>query len=109
PLLFYIGREFTAGHDPVKIAQFNAVWQQAGARRTFRIMTVVWGVGGGGGVLAKGGGGLGLSIPPGLLVGPTVSNGAAIGLIPWTIRYARRSRQRANLLRTTSTAEAQMR
>jgi hypothetical protein len=93
PLLFYIGREFTAGHDPARIAQFNTVWQRAGARRTFRIMTIVWGLGWVGEFLAKVGEVLVLSIPQVLIVGPIVSNGATIGLILWTIRYARRSRQ----------------
>jgi hypothetical protein len=109
PLLFYIGREFIAGHDPARIARFNAVWQQAGARRTFRIMTIVWGLGWVGEFLAKVGEVLVLSIPQVLIVGPIVSNGATIGLILWTIRYARRSRQQANLLRATDTAESQTR
>jgi hypothetical protein len=102
PLLFYIGREFSAGHDPARIAQFNALWQRANARRTFRIMTVVWGLGWVGEFLAKVGEVLILPIPQVLVVGPIVSNGATIALILWTIRYARRARQRATGLPATA-------
>lgn len=94
PLLFYIGREFTAGHDPARVAQFDGIWQYPNARRTFRIMTIVWGLGWVGEFLLKIAEVLILSIPQVLIIGPIISNGATIGLIVWTIRYARRSRER---------------
>src|SRR5229473_2115870 len=45
PLMFYIGRQFSVGEDPAKIAEFNALWQYPGARHTFRVMTIVWAIG----------------------------------------------------------------
>src|SRR5262249_28057769 len=45
PLLFYIGRQFAAGDDSAAVEQFNGLWQYAGARRTFQVMTLVWSVG----------------------------------------------------------------
>jgi hypothetical protein len=44
PLMFYFGRQFTAGNDPVKVAAFNATWQYPHARFVHRLITVVWGV-----------------------------------------------------------------
>ncbi len=64
-------------------------------------MTIVWGIGWVGEFLAKVGEVLVLSIPQVLIVGPIVSNGATIGLILWTIRYARRNRRRGEVLRVT--------
>jgi len=44
PLMFYFGRQFMAGHDPVKLAEFNAQWQYPYARFVHRVITVGWGV-----------------------------------------------------------------
>ncbi|HTK10045.1 MAG TPA: VC0807 family protein [Ktedonobacteraceae bacterium] len=43
PLMFYLRRQFLAGHDPVAIADFNATWQDAHARFENRLITMVWG------------------------------------------------------------------
>ena len=45
PLMFYIGRQFSVGEDPAKIAEFNALWQHPRARHTLRVMTLVWAIG----------------------------------------------------------------
>jgi hypothetical protein len=45
PLRFYIGRQFTAGDDAAAIERCDALWQRASARRTFRLLTIVWAVG----------------------------------------------------------------
>jgi hypothetical protein len=94
PLMFYIGRQFSAGEDPPKIAEFNALWQYPQARHTFRVMTIVWAIGWLGEfalrvVLVQT-----LSIPEVLAISPFVFNGLTIGLIAWTMAYARRQRQR---------------
>jgi len=102
PLLFFIGRDFSTGHDPVRVAEFNALWQRAGARRVFRIMTTVWGVGWVGEFALKVLLVLSLSIPRMLVVGPIVSNGVTIALILWTLRYARESRRRGEALRAAA-------
>ncbi len=43
PLMFYFGRHFMAGRDPVRLAQFNARWQHPYARFVHRLITIVWG------------------------------------------------------------------
>jgi hypothetical protein len=43
PLMFYLRRQFLAGHDPVAIANFNARWQSAHERSVNRLITMVWG------------------------------------------------------------------
>ena len=94
PLMFYIGRQFTAGDDPVQIELFNALWQRPGARRVFRLLTIVWGI------VWLGEFGLRvlmvwtLSVSEVLANSPFVFNGITIGLIAWTIAYVKRRRQR---------------
>jgi hypothetical protein len=43
PLMFYTGRQMLAGKDPVKLAEFNAGWQNPYVRAVHRLITVVWG------------------------------------------------------------------
>lgn len=94
PLLFFIGRDFAAGHDPAHVAEFNAMWARPGARRVFRVMTIVWGLGWLAEFALKIVLVLTLTIPQVLVVGPIESNGITIALILWTIRYANESRRR---------------
>jgi hypothetical protein len=94
PLLFFIGRDFTAGHSAERIAEFNALWARPGASRVFRVMTVVWGLGWLGEFLLKVVLVLTLTIPQVLVAGPIESNAITIALILWTIRYANKSRRR---------------
>jgi len=94
PLLFYIGRQFTCGSDQDKIVEFNALWERAGARRTFRVMTLVWAVGwlsefGLRVVMVQR-----LSVAEVLVLSPIVFNAITLGLIVWTVAYARRRQQR---------------
>ncbi|HEY2579808.1 MAG TPA: VC0807 family protein [Streptosporangiaceae bacterium] len=44
PLMFSFAREFT-GPDTAKGREMATLWQHAGFRRIFRVITVVWGVG----------------------------------------------------------------
>lgn len=94
PLLFFIGRDFSTGHDPARMVEFNALWERPGARRVFRVMTVVWGLGWLAEFALKIVLVLTLTIPQVLVVGPIESNGITIALILWTIRYANESRRR---------------
>jgi hypothetical protein len=45
PAMFYMGRSFATGGDPVKVAEFDAIWDMPGVPRRFRTVTVVWGIG----------------------------------------------------------------
>ena len=94
PLMFYIGRQFSAGEDPAKIAEFNALWQYPVARHTFRVMTIVWAIGWIGEFALRVAMVWTLSIPEVLVISPFVFNGITIGLIAWTLAYGRRQRQR---------------
>jgi hypothetical protein len=106
PLLFFIGRDFTAGHSPERIAQFNGLWERPGARHVFRVMTVVWGLGWLGEFLLKVVLVATLTIPQVLVAGPIESNGSTIALILWTIRYANVSRRRGEAARAAAGAAA---
>ncbi len=107
PLLFYIGRQFSAGDDAAKLAQFDALWQYPGARRTFRIMTVVWAVGWTGEFLLRVLMVWTLSVAAVLAISPFVFNGITIGLIAWTLAYARRqSRRGRSAAQTASPAHS---
>jgi hypothetical protein len=106
PLLFYIGRQFSVGNDPAALARFNALWQYPGARRTFRLMTLVWAIGWLGEfglrVLMV----LTLSVPQVLAISPFVFNGITVGLIAWTLAYARRQQQRRPASASSAPAES---
>ncbi|MGH9416219.1 MAG: VC0807 family protein [Terriglobales bacterium] len=43
PLMFYFGRFFMTGNDPVRRARFNQSWSLAEVRRGNRLVTAVWG------------------------------------------------------------------
>ncbi len=44
PLMFYFGRQFMAGNDPVRLAEFNTQWQYPYARFVHYVITIGWGV-----------------------------------------------------------------
>jgi hypothetical protein len=94
PLMFYIARQFSAGEDRAKIAEFNALWQYPRARHTFRVMTLVWAIGWMSEFALRVAMVRTLSIPEVLAISPFVFNGITIGLIAWSIAYGRRQRQR---------------
>jgi hypothetical protein len=95
PLMFYFGRQFTSGGDPVRAAAFEARWQYPRFRAVSRTMTVVWGVA----LLIEAGLRVALSfmlpISVFLLVSPTLAFAVTLALIGWTLAYARRSARRA--------------
>ncbi len=95
PLLFYIGRQSMTGNDPAAVEQFNRLWHQAAGRRTFRIMTLVWAIGWLGEFAIRIGMILTLSVAQVLALSPFIFNGITVGLIAWTLAYARRQRKQA--------------
>lgn len=107
PLLFYIGRQFSAGADPVAVEQFNGLWQRPAARHTFRLMTLVWAVGWLGEfglrvVMVQT-----LSVPQVLAISPLVFNGITVGLIAWTLAYVRQQRRRTETVRPPGQSASQ--
>jgi hypothetical protein len=94
PLMFYFGRQFASAGDPSRAAAFERLWQYPQFRAINRNMTLVWGIG----YLCEAGVRIALSfalpIPVFLIVSPVLSIGVTIGLISWTLAYARRSARR---------------
>jgi hypothetical protein len=44
PAMYYLGRSFSTGNDPEKVAEFDEIWELPGVPRRFRFVTTVWGV-----------------------------------------------------------------
>jgi hypothetical protein len=93
--MFYVGRQFTA-HTPEQIVEFNASWQYPAARRLFRMLAIVWGIGWVGEFLLRVLMVSTLSIEQVLAVSPFVFNGIFIALITWNIAYVKRAEARAH-------------
>ena len=45
PALFYVGRYLSAGTDPEKVSAFDRLHEVPIGRHTFRVLSVVWGIG----------------------------------------------------------------
>jgi hypothetical protein len=94
PLMFYIGRQVSAGRDPVLVARFDALWQRPHGPRTFRVMTLVWAIG----WLAEFALRIvmveTLTIPTVLAISPFVFGAINLGLFAWMFAYVRRVRRR---------------
>jgi hypothetical protein len=95
PLMFYIGRQMSAGQDPTLVARFDALWQRPRGRQIFRVITVVWGIG----WLAEFGLRIAmvetLTIATVLAASPFVFTTINLGLFAWMFAYVRRARRKA--------------
>ncbi len=45
PALFYVSRYLSAGNDPARVSAFDRLHEVPVGRRTFRVLSVVWGIG----------------------------------------------------------------
>jgi hypothetical protein len=45
PAIFYVSRYLSAGNDPSKVAAYNEMHELPIARHTFRVLSVIWGIG----------------------------------------------------------------
>lgn len=93
PLMFFMGRALSAGDDPDKLAAYEELWSMPTAPRTFRIITVAWGIG----LIAEAVARvvLAMSLPTGqfLAVSP-VLGGVTIGsLFAFTVWFSKRARR----------------
>ena len=93
PVMFYFGRFFAAGSDPVRRARFDQLWQYASFRRVQRIMTLVWGLVFVGEFTVRVV--LIYTVSPAtvLAVSPIVLGSATLLTVLWTARYAARARK----------------
>jgi hypothetical protein len=89
PLVFFVGRQFTAG-DEARTQAWTARLQNAGFRRSMRLLTIVWGLA----ALVEATLGIAAAflLPPGmaLVVEPMLGIGTVAALLTWTTAYARR-------------------
>jgi hypothetical protein len=90
PLMFFVGRQFTAGDDEARARAWTARLQNPGFRRSMRLLTIVWGVAS----LAEATFGIAAAflLPPGiaLVAEPLLGIGTIAALLTWTTAYARR-------------------
>jgi hypothetical protein len=106
PLIFFVGRYLSAGNDPEKKQAFDDLHELPTGRRTFRVLTLVWGVAllieaGCRLVLAKA-----LATGVFLAVSPVISGVTIGGAFIFTVIYSNRSREQAALL-LADTGEAE--
>ncbi len=94
PMMFYIGRALSAGEDPVRIGAYDQLWDLPPARRTFAIITTVWGVG----LICEAAARVTMAaiLPTGpfLAASPALAAVAFGGMFAFTVRYSRWSRER---------------
>lgn len=94
PLMFYIGRALSAGEDPIKMQAYDQLWELPPARRTFAIITTVWGFG----LITEAGARITLAafLPTGtfLAASPALAAAAFGAMFAFTVWYTRLSRQR---------------
>jgi len=89
PLMFYLGRQVTAGNDPARVAHYERLWLSPRFRQVMRMVTTTWGVS----YLLEAGVrvvvALSLPIATVLLVEPMIGAAVFVALLTWTIRYGR--------------------
>lgn len=93
PIMFRLAKAISAGTDADKHAAFDALWEIPTGARTFRVITVAWGVGFAVDAAAQFALDGALSTPAFLVAGPAVGGVAVVGLIAGTIWYSRRARR----------------
>ena len=90
PTLFYVGRYLSAGSDPDKVSAFDRLHELPVGRHTFRVLSVVWGVG----LVIEAAFRLTLAdvLPTGtfLAVSPFITAGVVGSLFAFTALYTRR-------------------
>jgi hypothetical protein len=101
PLMFHLGKALSAGDDDNRRAAYDELFTLPTARRTFQIITAVWGVG----LLVEAGARVLLAaiLPTGEFVAasPIVGSVFFAGLFVFTLRYSKRARARGEALLAT--------
>jgi hypothetical protein len=106
PLMFYVGRQFIAGKDPEKIAQFNQQWNHPYARFVHRLITSVWGIAYVGEFIIRIILIYTLSTALVLAISPILLGGITLAAIVWTFSYVRYAQRRgAEMLRRQQAME----
>src|ERR1700722_1342421 len=91
PALFYVSRYLSAGNDPVKVSAFDRLHELPIGRHTFRLLSVVWGIG----LVVEASARLTLAdiLPTGtfLAVSPFITATVIGGLFAFTAAYTKRT------------------
>ena len=95
PLMFYLSRQFYNGNDPSRATRFEERWRDPSFRFAQRFITTIWGCALIGDALIRVGLVFVLPIPIFLVSSPLVGVSIPLGLIIWTMSYARRRRAAA--------------
>lgn len=106
PLMFYVGRQFMAGKDREKIAQFDAQWQHPYARFVHRLITVVWGVAFVDEFILRVVLIYTLPVAFVLAVSPILLGAITVGTFVWTFAYVRYATKRGLAMRRQPELEA---
>src|SRR6202011_1662920 len=89
PVMFFLGRSFSAGTDAAKTAEFDEMWELPSVPRRFRFVTAVWGVGLVSEAVLRTV--LALSIPTQdfLIVAQVINCSVLVGLLWFSVRFTR--------------------
>jgi hypothetical protein len=107
PIMFYFGRHFATGNDPIRIASYNALWRYPGFRSLNRLVTIVWGIGMLGDFVIRLALIYALSVAQVLVIAPIVTYVIIIGLIIWTMAISLKAARRGEAIRQQRLAIAQ--
>lgn len=100
PAIFYVGRYLSAGNDPERVAAYDQLHVMPTGERTFKVLTMVWGIG----LLVEASARLILALPGVvstgvfLAISPVISGVCLGGMFVFTVRYSNRSRARGEAL-----------
>ncbi|MGA2931161.1 MAG: VC0807 family protein [Acidimicrobiales bacterium] len=104
PALFYVSRYLSAGNDPDKVSAFDRLHELPIGRHTFRVLSVVWGIG----LVVEASCRLTLAdiMPTGtfLAVSPVITASVIGGLFAFTALYSRRVQLEAAALGSRMTS-----
>jgi hypothetical protein len=98
PLMFYLGKALSAGDDEQRRAAYDELYTMPTARRTYQVITAVWGVG----LLIEAAVrvllALGMSTGAFLAVSPLWAGVCFVAMFGFTLRYSKRARARGEAL-----------
>jgi hypothetical protein len=106
PTLFYVSRYLSVGSDPDKVAAYNLMHDVPIGRRTFKVLSIVWGIG----LMAEAGFRMVLAemLPTGtfLAVSPFITTSIIGSLFAFTVVYSKRAQLEAAALTALATETA---
>jgi hypothetical protein len=93
PLMFYVGKQMSAGKDPARRAAFDDQWKKPYARFAHRLITLVWGIVFVGEFILRVIIVYTLPTAIAITVTPVIITAAIIGTLFWTFAFVRQAKQ----------------